>query len=69
MPAYNTADFDPPAPVALVSLVNPDTGQRIENVPMLLDPGADASVVPQAAFQALSTTERTTPYEIEYLEG
>ena len=69
MPAYNTADFDPPAPVALVSFVNPDTGQQRDNVPMLLDTGADASVVPHVVFQALSTTERTTAYEVEYLEG
>ena len=69
MPAYNTFDFDPPAPVALVTFVHPDTGQRMDNVPMLLDTGADASIVPQVVVTALGMSERTKAYEVTFLEG
>ena len=69
MPAYNAFDFDPPAPVALVTFVHPDTGQRMDNVPMLLDTGADASIVPQVVVTALGMSERTKAYEVTFLEG
>jgi hypothetical protein len=36
---------------------------------MLLDSGADASVVPQQVVQLLSAAEHATAYEIEHLEG
>jgi hypothetical protein len=53
MPAYDAARFDPPAPVALVVLRNPNTGAVCPDVPLLLDTGADVSLVPQAAVSQL----------------
>ena len=69
MPAYNSLDFDPPAPVALVSFANLENGQALDNVRMLLDSGADASVVPQQVVHGLGAAEHATAYEIEHLEG
>ena len=35
MPHYDTSQFEPPAPLADVTLRNPDTGLTASNVPML----------------------------------
>lgn len=53
MPAYNASDFDPPAPVAYVTLRNRLTGAMWVDVPMQLDSGADVTLVPQAAVSRL----------------
>jgi hypothetical protein len=53
MSAYDAARFDPPAPLALVTLRNPNTGAVCPDVPLLLDTGADVSLVPQAAVSQL----------------
>jgi hypothetical protein len=48
MPAYDATQFDPPAPLAQVTLRNPDNGAIRPDVPMLLDSGADVTLIPQA---------------------
>ena len=53
MPAYDAVFFDPPAPLARVTLRNSDTGVIRSDVPMLLDSGADISLIPQTAADAL----------------
>ncbi|HEY4689081.1 MAG TPA: retropepsin-like aspartic protease [Anaerolineae bacterium] len=53
MPTYDTRWFDPPAPLARVVLRNPATGAARPDVPMLLDSGADVSLVPQAVADQL----------------
>jgi hypothetical protein len=57
MTPYDTAWFAPPAPLALVRLRNPETGAEVIEVPMLLDTGADVSLVPhvQAARLGLQS--------------
>ena len=47
MPAYDTTRFQPPAPLANVTLHNQDTGTAWTDVPMLLDTGADLTLVPR----------------------
>jgi predicted aspartyl protease len=47
MPAYDAVLFDPPAPVAYVTLRNGKTGAVWSEVPMLLDTGADVTLVPR----------------------
>jgi len=37
MPAYDSKRFDPPAPLAYVTLRNPETGSIWKDVQMLLD--------------------------------
>jgi hypothetical protein len=56
MPAYDTTRFQPPAPVAMVTLRNPATGDVGPSVPMLLDSGADVSLVPEAIVQQIGVT-------------
>lgn len=47
MPAYDRLLFTPPAPVARVILRNPHTGATANDVPMLIDSGADATLLPR----------------------
>ena len=46
MPAYDSIQFEPPAPLARVTLCNLDTGAVWSEVPMLLDSGADITLSP-----------------------
>lgn len=70
MPNYNHEDFDPPAPMAWVDIRNPHTGQTLENVPMLIDTGADVTLVPQVVLDHLRlTTSDETAYELVGFSG
>ena len=42
IPSYEPGHFEPPAPVARVTLRGSDRSDGVMNVPMLLDTGADA---------------------------
>jgi hypothetical protein len=53
MPAYNTIRFKPTAPLARVILRNPDTSTTCSDVPMLLDSGADVTLIPQTVVDML----------------
>jgi hypothetical protein len=53
MPEYDRSIFNPPAPVAYVTLENPENNLKIENVPMLLDTGSDATLIPQCVLKKL----------------
>jgi len=56
MPDYEASLFDPPAPVARVALRNPDAGTALSDVRLLLDTGADVTLLPQASVQALGAS-------------
>ena len=56
MPAYDATRFDPPAPLAQVILRNPANGATRPGVPMLLDSGADVTLIPQTAADLLKVT-------------
>jgi hypothetical protein len=56
MPAYDATQFDPPAPLARVTLRNPNTDAIQQDVPMLLDSGADVTLIPQAVANLLGVT-------------
>ena len=65
MPLYDADRFDPPAPVAEVTLSDPATGARCDHVPMLIDTGADISVVPRSAVKQLAlSVEQAAQYEV-----
>jgi hypothetical protein len=49
MPAYDDRLFAPPAPVARVIVRHPDREQIVGDVPMLIDSGADATLLPRSA--------------------
>jgi predicted aspartyl protease len=53
VPDYDRLLFDPPAPVAHVTLRRRDTGGSYLDVPMLLDTGADVTLVPRLAVEEL----------------
>lgn len=53
MPTYDAESFAPPAPVARVTLRSPDHTAEVHDVPVLLDTGADVSLVPRTAAERL----------------
>jgi hypothetical protein len=70
MPAYDRTQFDPPAPLASVTLRNPHTGAISQDVPMLLDSGADVSLIPRFALaQSGITPIPNTLYELIGFDG
>ena len=70
MPKYDDALFSPPAPLATVTLRNPGSGRRVNDVPMLLDSGADVTLIPQSAADQLDLGKDThTQYELIGFDG
>jgi predicted aspartyl protease len=70
MPKYDTENFDPPAPVAYVSLRDPATGVSLSDVPMLMDTGADVTLVPSRSVEQLGTEPAVDiAYEIQGFDG
>jgi hypothetical protein len=70
MTRYDNAQFEPPAPIAQVSLRNPDTRSTISDVPMLLDTGADVSLVPAATLESLKlAASEDILYELLSFDG
>lgn len=70
MPDYDRSIFNPPAPVAYVTLENPENNLRIENVPMLLDTGSDATLIPQFTAEKLALNlSSSNIYETEAFNG
>ena len=53
MPNYDTSRYDPPAPVAQVTLRDLGGGSLLPNVLLLLDTGADISLLPRNAVERL----------------
>lgn len=70
MPKYDAKDFDPPAPVAHVTLRHPATGVSVSDVPMLIDTGADATLLPAEFLDGLDIElEADTTYEVQGFGG
>ncbi|MDT5294592.1 MAG: hypothetical protein QOJ76_1472 [Acidobacteriota bacterium] len=69
MSDYDPSRFSPPAPVALVTLRNPESGATEEQVAMLLDTGADVTLLPRAAVRQLGLSFSMNDYELLGFEG
>lgn len=70
MPEYDAENFDPPAPVAFVTLRNPATGVILPDVPMLIDTGADATLLPAEAVKKIGVNiETDAGFEVETFDG
>ena len=70
MPAYDSNRFAPPAPLARVTLRDPDSGATQSDVPMLLDTGADTTLLPQATVAALGVAVvQGQQYEVRGFDG
>lgn len=66
MSKYDAENFDPPAPVAYVTLRNPATGVSLSEVPMLLDTGADVTLLPRRVAVTLGIeSSEDTAYEVQ----
>ena len=70
MPEYDSENYNPPAPVAHVTLRNPATGAILPNVPMLIDTGADATLLPSNAIEQLGiAVGEDTNIEVQVFDG
>jgi hypothetical protein len=69
MPAYDDRRFTPPAPVALVVIRHPDRGDAVADVPMLIDSGADASLLPNSAIATLGIAGTGERYQLMAFDG
>lgn len=70
MPEFDGKNFDPPAPVAYVTLRHPATGASISNVPMLIDTGADVTFLAREIIEELNIVpEENKAYEVEGFTG
>ncbi len=70
MPAYDDQFFNPPAPLARVTLrASGDVG-AVTDVPMLIDSGADVTLVPQQSIAQLGVTvDPDATYEVKSFDG
>ena len=64
MPDYDSARFSPPAPVTLVTLRNPESGMMKVGVEMLLDTGADVTLLPRGVAEELGLSYSASSYEL-----
>ena len=70
MPNYDAENFDPPAPVAYVTLRNPATGASLSDVPMLIDTGADVTLLPREYTDRLGIqSAEDEVYEVQGFDG
>jgi len=70
MPAYDSQRFSPPAPVSLVTIRNPESGTTKVDVPMLLDTGADVTLLPGRIMTELGVAFlNDRSYELSGFEG
>lgn len=69
MLAYDTNLFDPPAPVAQVTLRNPQNAATLSDVLMLLDSGADVTLIPNSVLDSLNMAAANEIYELMGFDG
>lgn len=69
MPAYDDEGFAPAAPVAMVILQHPDSEESLVGVPMLIDSGADATLLPRSAVVSLGLPGLGERYEMMAFDG
>jgi Retroviral aspartyl protease len=68
MQGYDAERFSPPAPLAVVTVKSEPLGIVINDVPMLLDTGADVSLLPRARIGPLASPD-AKQYELEAFDG
>jgi predicted aspartyl protease len=60
MADYDAQHFAPPAPVAIVSLGSVDRVRHVTDVRMLIDTGADVTLIPRSCAEELGLLRKTT---------
>jgi hypothetical protein len=69
MPGYDAAHYDPPAPIAQVSL-HAANGAVVSDVFLLLDTGADTTLLPRSAIARLGINpDPALAYELVGFDG
>ncbi len=68
MPRYDATGFHPPAPVVRARVRGPSGAVR-SGVPLLIDTGADVSLVPAAVATAVRAAVRPSTAPIRFLAG
>ena len=56
MPQYDSLRYDPPAPVANMALRDMNSGASVSDVFLLLDTGADVTLLPRTAVRRLGVS-------------
>jgi hypothetical protein len=70
MPSYDAQAFQPPAPMATVTISTRDGQKSIAGVGMLMDTGADVSLIPESSAQLLGLETRgQKDYELMSFDG
>ena len=70
MPPYEASRFAPPAPVALVSFHDAASGKAVPDVEMLIDSGADVTVVPGRVLDRLGVSvTQGVHFEVAAFDG
>lgn len=70
MPQYDDSSFSPPAPVAKVTLRTPGSNSSFIDVLMLIDSGADVTLLPQTSIDSLGLeSNEEEVYELEGFDG
>jgi hypothetical protein len=70
MSDYDSTHFDPPAPVATVTLFDPQSGAAVRDVPLLMDTGADITLLPRRAAERLGVAvSMDLDHELEGFDG
>jgi hypothetical protein len=69
MPAYDDSRFVPAAPVARVNVRHPESGKSLLDVPMLIDSGADATLLPRFAIASLGIAGTGERYQLVAFDG
>jgi hypothetical protein len=67
MPAYDASRYDPPAPTAQVVLRNGETGAMVPDVILLMDTGADVTLLPRFAVEKLGLRPHSGALEYELI--
>lgn len=70
MAAYDSSFFDPPAPVALVSIRDPGSGNIVTGVRMLMDSGSDLTLIPERSINEFNLNlDQNDSYELTGFDG
>ena len=70
MPSYDASHFDPPAPVPRVTLRDPQRRATVSDVLLLVDTGADVTLLPRTAVEQLGVPLLTgQQYELMGFDG
>jgi len=69
MPAYDDSRFSPPAPVVHSTLRCPQTGETQTDIPMLIDSGADVTLLPKTVVDSLRLESSDTKYQLRAFDG